>query len=645
MDAVCDASVEKIRELTADALDSESDGSSESGTSAFSTDSLTDALEDLQMDTTCLIDLDSLLGDSIALVGAETICPDRWETWHPSQVYIDKINTRFPEADHFLVQQLGTINYDRYLRCQKARNLNWLMDVSPASATDKPDGASSKFHDSGIGSSLPTTYAETAMSYGADEIRRVRLPPLPTQAKNGVPFACVCCGKSVTIRTNRAWKQHLYEDLQPWVCLDAECPNIRKTFRTRKDWISHLALDHGLEPDWVSMRCPLCHHYTGSGKTLIATHLSSHLEEISLAVLPTNYDSDEESASSELEDGNLENGVDGQRKLLIDDMHKAAASAGFEKIFLGVFDASEEYNTSPSSPRPDHVQSPEEEQADDGQILRSMSQSERSIGPFKCQEPGCAREFKLRSQLLKHEQLHSLPWKCPEKGCSHDLGYASKKDLNRHLRIRHIVSTIYKRQFHPFESDQEVDYIRHMETGHDWQRVPASKTGETESNKSSQSKDDSISVGPAPTPLVDADFGPSGFALPDPPTPEDETQSSNYRTGISGLADRNIEQDDHLNTNGLKQQDTKTVSAGGGKLAIGGLQDFDQRLPQQSHPLVPDDHDDRAGHSFPSFQYGLLTSSNLGEQVVTASLPLCSTESRRRTRASRPKSRHCERCK
>lgn len=281
-------------------MDSVSDGSSESGRSAFSSDSLKEALEDLQMDTMCLLDLEPLLSDPIVLSGREPVRPDKCKTWQPTQIYCDKISARFPEADERLIQRLGNANYHRYLRCQETRRSAQSTEVpSNNLVKDNLDCASSKIPDSGIGSSLFTMYADTVMSYGDNKIRKVRLPPLPAHAKDGLPFSCVCCGKMVSVRSNSAWKQHIYMDLKPWVCLETDCLKGSEIFHTQRDWVSHLALDHGLESNSMSIKCPLCRHDTGTGKNLITKHLCSHLEEISLGTLPVHCDFEEEIATSD----------------------------------------------------------------------------------------------------------------------------------------------------------------------------------------------------------------------------------------------------------------------------------------------------------------------------------------------------------
>jgi hypothetical protein len=202
-----------------------------------------------------------------------------------------------------LVNRVGKANYERYLRCQEQKAKNELGDVpSDQTAMGVPDNASSKFHDSGIGSSLhatASTYAETVMSYGMGQGRRVRVPPLPTQAKQGVPFACVACGKWVKIATNSAWKKHVYGDLQPWICLEGDCHLGTDTFPTRNDWINHLALDHGMDPEWRIIQCPLCRVEIGPGKLSVTGHMSDHLEEVSLSALPVDCDFEEDFEGSD----------------------------------------------------------------------------------------------------------------------------------------------------------------------------------------------------------------------------------------------------------------------------------------------------------------------------------------------------------
>lgn len=61
---------------------------------------------------------------------------------------------------------------------------------------------------------------------------------------------------------------------------------------------NHLAVEHGLGPEWKSHPCPLCRNHTGEGKELISLHVSRHMEEIALNALPSGYESDPESGDN-----------------------------------------------------------------------------------------------------------------------------------------------------------------------------------------------------------------------------------------------------------------------------------------------------------------------------------------------------------
>ncbi|OPB45354.1 hypothetical protein A0O28_0075640 [Trichoderma guizhouense] len=283
----------------------QSDDSSSDAASNFSDDDIYEIAEDLKTDTLVLSGLDPLLKYPIFDAQHEHIIESHaLSTWGPEKSYSDKIGNRFPRADVSLTLYLGRANYERFLRCQEARE--YQEEEEPLPIVNQEAGthagtiiSNTKFHDSGVGTSIALTmsYAETTMSYNHDG-QSVRIPPLPKEAKAGSPFTCIACGRMVIITNNSAWKQHIYLDLQPYMCLDLSCPYSSSTFESRDKWISHLALDHEMEPKWASAECPLCREETGNGKIAITKHLSKHLEEVSLSTLPVEVDSDAESENS-----------------------------------------------------------------------------------------------------------------------------------------------------------------------------------------------------------------------------------------------------------------------------------------------------------------------------------------------------------
>ncbi|WAO92237.1 Hypothetical protein NCS54_00973600 [Fusarium falciforme] len=275
------------------------DDSSSDSTSEYSTADVHELAEDLKTDVDCLIELDQMIRDPATDPEPEmTEANVSLSSWAPHQVFANKVEHRFPAADAKLFSSLGMVNYQRYLRCQIERDRNQVHAEQPEQIVEVTAG--SKFHDSGLGSSLnpESSYAETIMSY-RDGNRSIRIPPLPEEAKRGEAFPCVACGRSVIITTNSQWKRHLYIDLQPYVCLDTSCQRSDSTFSNRANWLQHLALDHGMEPSWEQIECPLCGDEAGPGKITITTHLGRHLEEISLSALPVAPDSETNSEASE----------------------------------------------------------------------------------------------------------------------------------------------------------------------------------------------------------------------------------------------------------------------------------------------------------------------------------------------------------
>ncbi|KAF3012348.1 hypothetical protein E8E14_005681 [Neopestalotiopsis sp. 37M] len=276
----------------------------DSDTTDFDYDSYFEIAEDLKTDTTCLMRTNSLLDSTVQSPHITDSASDvPVPSWEPHRPYCERIGIRFPDSIDKLVLRLGKANYDRFLRCSQKRDEISNDDTNVFGPAQKANTAVvSDFHDSGLGSSIPSksSYAETIMSYGADgNGQSVRVPPLSEDAKKGIPFTCVACFKTVSIKNNSLWKRHLYEDLCPWMCLDPECPSGNSVFSQRNDWLAHISFEHKMAPAWASLQCPLCRENIESGKASITRHLGNHLEEIALGSLPisTEWDKDDDQNS------------------------------------------------------------------------------------------------------------------------------------------------------------------------------------------------------------------------------------------------------------------------------------------------------------------------------------------------------------
>ncbi|KAK3290852.1 uncharacterized protein B0H64DRAFT_446673 [Chaetomium fimeti] len=283
---------------------SDTDNSDSDSSIPFSSD-WDELAEDIWTDVQCLLDLDALIKSPAPdIVQVSRDNQKASVEWKPHVVYTDRIRARFPRADPSLADRLGRANWERFLKGNADREKNEKggfesSGIDAAGTIADCTEPVSKFHDSGLGTSINTgsAYAETVMSYRREGGQSVQIPPLPKEAKQGKPFECVACGRKLVITDSSAWKKHLYMDLCPWMCHELDCTYGTQPFRNQEGWIQHLGLEHGLYPEWKSFACPICHENTGNGKIAITRHLSNHMEEISLAALPAGIEMDDESDS------------------------------------------------------------------------------------------------------------------------------------------------------------------------------------------------------------------------------------------------------------------------------------------------------------------------------------------------------------
>lgn len=267
-------------------------------------------IEDIATDVQCLLDLDPLIeapAPDITKRQTKQHTETRAAKWELFHVFSGNISQKFPKADIGLVDRLAKAHLDRILMTQierakhfqeaeQEKNQDDAKGVATGAITADPPPTElgSKFHDSGIGTSAGTgsKYAATVISFSSKGLESMDIPPLPEGAAEGKPFECVVCARPVVCRDIRLWRRHVFSDLRPWVCLDMGCYHGSQLFETHNKWIQHLVLVHSMEPLWQSFECPLCLEQTGNGKGTITSHLSGHMEGISLAALPADTEED-----------------------------------------------------------------------------------------------------------------------------------------------------------------------------------------------------------------------------------------------------------------------------------------------------------------------------------------------------------------
>ncbi|KAI9695502.1 MAG: hypothetical protein M1820_008604 [Bogoriella megaspora] len=267
--------------------------------------SLREILEGLSTDVECLVDLTPALdspaenytyGEERAIVALNTYL----EAHHP---FVEQVRNKFPNADIKLTDRLAKRIRDRHLHLLKERGTNETQDEQAVCQLDTRITVSgSNFRDSAIGPSLPatTTYVPTtapSIISRTPSSHEARFPALTHAAMKGEPFDCVACGKRLRVTSRQRWNDHLMDDLQPYVCVFADCSSVLEDplcgYRSlRSKWTEHMTTFH---PSVNNRQCPLCLINVGMSTELFLRHVSQHLEELALMSLPQEYESDSES--------------------------------------------------------------------------------------------------------------------------------------------------------------------------------------------------------------------------------------------------------------------------------------------------------------------------------------------------------------
>jgi hypothetical protein len=117
-------------------------------------------------------------------------------------------------------------------------------------------------------------------------------------------------------------RKHLFLDLQPYTCFYVNCSWSVTPFADRQLWSKHLELDHELGPSWDSIQCPLCLENTEPGKSAILIHFARHMEDIALAALPRDVESDAASEASSEHTASSKN----SKMILPSSLHEIASS-------------------------------------------------------------------------------------------------------------------------------------------------------------------------------------------------------------------------------------------------------------------------------------------------------------------------------
>ncbi|MCJ1379558.1 hypothetical protein MMC17_002659 [Xylographa soralifera] len=265
----------------------------------------------LECSIDCLMDLIPTMEQSLAHLqfgGIKTEISSRvpFSVSELALPWVQNVSDKFTSADNTLVERLGEANWQRYMTLRaRTEQKHQYLDINEVVANNIPAAQIfqrapqsifkplSLFHDSGLGSSVPTLprYAVSAASHTSfissvadDSAFALRVPPTPGEVDSGDPFKCEICGHLLSNIKNRVdWKIHVFADLQPYICTFDSCAKDLVTFPTRSLWGSHEFDEHRVTRSW---KCPEC-AYADSTAQKLEEHLRRcHGEAVTLAQLP-----------------------------------------------------------------------------------------------------------------------------------------------------------------------------------------------------------------------------------------------------------------------------------------------------------------------------------------------------------------------
>ncbi|KAK3644383.1 hypothetical protein LTR56_009635 [Elasticomyces elasticus] len=269
----------------------------------------------------------------------------------------EHVRSKYPEAPDYLVERLGKsisrhrlyFDYREQHHAKLAEGLEHRVNQGEgtvheqastiATSVHKDVERTPRVHDSDDES----VYTATSFASSASGQRTLRPPPLPAEGENGDPFECKICFTMVIADNERAWRQHVYEDLPPYVCMQESCATAHQPYARRREWQQHErdmhhrvwacpyckdvlatselfqahvvdshdqkhddssmqrminACAQPLENELTTSQCPLCQKIIVPQKRFFK-HLGHHLEELALFSLPSHLHGDESDAGSD----------------------------------------------------------------------------------------------------------------------------------------------------------------------------------------------------------------------------------------------------------------------------------------------------------------------------------------------------------
>ncbi|KAK1753552.1 Metallo-dependent phosphatase-like protein [Echria macrotheca] len=296
-----------------------------------------DLLDEISVYIDCLLDLSTCLENPALDVqpdDAEGLITSPKEVFSVSSseelIYCRRIRDRFEHLPLFLVERLAQANTVRATTIRQRRSLS-LKPVLPLEPSDdhvteslfsstgqqitkstnptilsssegfthpsstwsKPSayGARAAEFDDDVSEATFASFSTTASNVG---MGRPRVPAMP-DVRDG-KLDCPICFLTVTnVKTRNEWKKHVFNDLKPYVCTIEVCNSPALLFNHSTAWAKHEQSHGGLGSK--SPACCFCSATYQERGPAYFKHLSAHLREVALSILPQQIEDDDDDVS------------------------------------------------------------------------------------------------------------------------------------------------------------------------------------------------------------------------------------------------------------------------------------------------------------------------------------------------------------
>ena len=213
---------------------------------------------------------------------------------------IDHLKILFPKASPVLVMRLGNALTRRrmYLRYREKhaaiskQGLDQTEDRDRVIMLDTVINKSPAHHDilfDDQASNAQISKIWYTPALGSSGIALMPSPPAASADKR--PFECPLCHSTIVLETHDSWAEHVFHDLEPYICLNIDCVTPQKLYASEGEWLHHMASFHPTDADQAAETqqhprlCPLCcSEYWNTGS--YDKHVAHHLRELALFVLP-----------------------------------------------------------------------------------------------------------------------------------------------------------------------------------------------------------------------------------------------------------------------------------------------------------------------------------------------------------------------